>query len=187
MSKFKIYTKTGDQGETSLVGGQRVSKAMERIDLYGEVDELNACLGVLVTLLKNHPQQKGDLLFIQGQIFRLGSQLASTPEDRDKFKLPQLDKSLIAFLEEKIDEMNDKLPELKNFIMPGGSPSSAQAHVCRTVARRVERRIVYFKSLENDPIMEDALIFMNRLSDYIFVLGRYLNMLDGGEENIWKV
>lgn len=187
MSKFKIYTKTGDQGETSLVGGQRVSKATQRIDLYGEVDELNSCLGMLVSLIPTYKEIKRDLLFIQGQIFRLGSQLASTVDDREKFNLPSLDKSIIAFLEEKIDEMNDQLPQLRNFILPGGSLSSAQAHICRTVARRVERGIVHFKSMENDPVLDEALMFMNRLSDYIFILGRYLNQKDGGEENIWKV
>lgn len=187
MRKFKVYTKTGDQGETSLVGGQRVSKSVERIDLYGEVDELNSFIGLLIASLAPKYPERGDLLFIQGQIFRLGSNLACTPEDRSKFKLPQLDHSIVALLEEKIDQMNEGLPELKNFILPGGSLSSGYGHVCRTIARRVERKVVHFKTIEEDQFLEEALIFVNRLSDYFFILSRYLNKLDGGEEHIWKV
>ena len=190
MSKFKIYTKTGDQGETSLVGGQRVAKDFERIELYGDVDELNSHIGLLVAVVNQSSVLKNeivDLEWLQSQIFCTGSFLASEPEDREKFKLPRPSSELIQFLEKRVDSMGEELSDLKNFILPGGSLSSAQAHICRTVCRRCERKVVRFKKQSSDPFLEEALMFLNRLSDYFFVLGRFLNMKTGGEEKIWKV
>lgn len=189
MSKFKIYTKTGDQGETSLVGGQRVAKDVERIELYGDVDELNSHIGLLVAEIAGTSSLKtevSDLEWLQSQIFCLGSFLASEPEDREKYKLPRPSEDLIQVLEARIDSMGDELNELKNFILPGGSRSSAQTHICRTVCRRCERKVVRFKKQSSDPFLEQALMFLNRLSDYFFVLGRFVNKKTGGEEKIWK-
>lgn len=189
MNKFKIYTKTGDQGETSLVGGQRVGKDVERIELYGDVDELNSHIGLLVAQIcaqTSLQQQIEELEWFQSQLFCLGSFLASEPEDREKYKLPRPSTQLIEKLESRIDDMSAELNELKNFILPGGGLASAQTHVCRTVCRRCERKVVRFKRLSRDPFMEEALMFLNRLSDYFFVLGRFLNKKSGAEEKIWK-
>jgi cob(I)alamin adenosyltransferase len=190
MSKFKIYTKTGDQGETSLVGGQRVAKDVERIELYGDVDELNSHIGLLVAEIGQSISLKkevADLEWLQSQIFCTGSFLASEPEDREKFKLPKPSSKLIELLESRIDSMGEELSDLKNFILPGGSRSSAQAHICRTVCRRCERKVVRFKKQSSDAFLQEALMFLNRLSDYFFVLGRFVNKKTGGEEKIWKV
>lgn len=189
MSKFKIYTKTGDQGETSLVGGQRVRKDVERIELYGDLDELNAHIGLLAAEIENNPLFKteaADLEWLQSQIFCFGSLLASEPQDREKFNLPKASPKLISTLEAQMDTMSDQLPELKNFILPGGSQASALGHLCRTICRRCERKVVRFQKSSEDPCLEEALMFLNRLSDYFFVLSRFLNKKLDAKEKIWK-
>lgn len=188
MGKLKIYTKKGDQGETSLVGGQRVGKDVERIELYGDVDELNSHIGLLVAQVSHQidlESEVSDLEWLQSQIFCLGSFLASEPDDRQKYKLPKPSEKLVEFLETRIDTMGGQLDDLKNFILPGGSLASAQTHICRTVCRRCERKVVRFKKQSRDPFLEEGLMFLNRLSDYFFVLGRYLNMKTGGKEKLW--
>lgn len=186
---MKVYTKTGDKGETGLVGGSRVSKSDIRIETYGDVDELNSHLGVLVSLLKHDEKFNAvlDVLeSVQNSLFTLGSLLASEKESRDKYKLPRLDLKIIELLEESIDEYEKTLEPLRNFILPNGTPAAAAAHVARSVCRRVERRLVAFSISMPDEAPEHGLQLLNRLSDYLFVLSRYINKVKGEAETIWK-
>ena len=173
---MKIYTRTGDKGETSLLGGGRVSKADLRIEAYGTVDELNAVIG----LLRASTSLAGDdLLDIQHQLFNIGSLLAA--DKGLKRQLPQLSDDAAMPLEQAIDSMESNLPELKNFVLPGGNIPAAHAHVARTVCRRAERRVV---ALEDE--FPTVVLYLNRLSDYLFVLSRALVYHGGDEEIIWK-
>ncbi|MBP9674466.1 MAG: cob(I)yrinic acid a,c-diamide adenosyltransferase [Bacteriovoracaceae bacterium] len=187
---MKIYTKTGDTGQTSLVGGTRISKSDARIELYGEVDELNSFIGVVSTLLKESSHKKFHEIHlflnqIQSALFDLGSNLACEKEQRLKYKLPIVSKDLINDLEKFMDEMQVHLPTISHFILPGGGFISAQIHLCRTVTRRVERRLVHF-SLEHQSDIENSwIILLNRLSDYFFVLARFISFSEGKEEIFW--
>lgn len=188
MSK-KIYTKTGDEGETGLVGGERVSKTDKRIDLYGEVDELNSRIGIVTSylskdeiLLRSHDFLKK----IQNNLFNLGSNLACEESQRQVYKLPQIDISMISLMEIEIDFMEENLSELKNFILPGGSLASAHTHLCRTSCRRVERLLWDFHLTTKEELPLYSAIFLNRLSDYFFVLSRYLNKFYKVQENQWE-
>ncbi len=176
----KIYTKTGDKGQTALIGGTRISKSNLRIDLYGEVDELNSFIGYLRSYEDNELLQ-----IVQNQLFNLGSLLACTIDKRAEYKLPAIDSSLIESLEKSIDKMNEELAELKNFILPTGSKAASVAHLCRTVTRRVERKLVNFSEQLQGEEPESSFEFMNRLSDYFFVLSRYLNKKENISETIW--
>ncbi len=178
----KIYTKTGDKGETSLVSGSRVSKADQRIDLYGEVDELNSFVGFLATVVN----EKALLEKIQSTLFNLGSQLACEAEKREQFQLPKIPVELVLQLEQAMDQMDQSLKPLKNFILPGGSEAAARAHLCRVIARRVERHLLNYHTLSNEALPENSVTFLNRLSDYFFVLSRYLNHQQGEPEVLWK-
>ena len=185
----KIYTKTGDAGETSLVGGERVSKTDRRIDLYGEVDELNSRMGVVASLISSETNLNRSykfLLEIQNNLFNLGSNLACEFEQRSKFKLPVIDSNLIQKMENEIDFMNTVLPELKNFILPGGSMAAAHTHLCRTSCRRVERLLWDYHKNTQEELPQNAEKFLNRLSDYFFVLARYLNHFNQIIDNEWK-
>ncbi len=178
---MKIYTKSGDAGKTSLIGGSRVSKGNLRIDLYGEVDELNSFLGSLRlihddTLLET----------IQNQLFCLGSLLACEPSKKEEFKLPPISNEIVSKIEASIDQMNTTLDELKNFILPSGCEGANRAHLCRVIARRVERKLVNFLDQAEDEVPEHAIIFLNRLSDYFFVLARFLNKKENISETLWK-
>lgn len=167
---MKIYTKTGDKGKTSLFGGTRVDKSHLRIDAYGTIDELNAHLGFLRDQVQN--ENDSDVLNkIQDQLFTIGALLASDPEKK-KMKLPDLKEEDVFFLELEIDKIEEELPELKNFIIPGGHPVVSAAHIARTVCRRAERAIVLLSV--NSPVDAMLLEYINRLSDYLFVLGRHL-------------
>ena len=177
---MKIYTKGGDKGKTSLYGGTRISKSHNRIDSYGNVDELNSFLGWFITKL-NIQDQKEILKNIQNQLFVIGSHLAAG-NDHD-YKLPEIEERFTKVLEEEIDAMQDKLPPLKHFVLPGGDEVVSLAHVCRTVTRRAERSIVKL-SLEED-VEESIIIYMNRLSDYFFVLSRYITFINNVEEVKW--
>lgn len=187
---MKIYTKTGDKGKTRLVGGCLVSKSDLRIEAYGSVDELNAIFGLTLVELdnevknnKNLTELKQQLLRIQNELFNLGSLLAC--EDPDlMLKLPALTDQHIHKLEKEIDEMTAPLPELKNFILPGGSRISALMHMARTVCRRAERNSV--KLYEKHPEIEIGMVYLNRLSDYCFVAARYCNHLSGIKDWIWQ-
>lgn len=186
---MKVYTKTGDKGETGLVGGARVSKSDIRLETYGDVDELNSHLGSLVSLLKQSPEHKkalGMLEMVQSALFTLGSNLASEKACREKFKLPKLSQDLIRTLEEHIDHYEKSLEPLKNFILPNGSQAATAAHVARSVCRRVERRFVSFTLEMPAETPEHGLELLNRLSDYLFVLSRHINKVENETETIWR-
>jgi cob(I)alamin adenosyltransferase len=189
VSKSKIYTKTGDLGDTSLVSGNRAPKSDQRIDLYGELDELNSRIGVACSYMQGMTEEQRVLEFlhqIQSCIFNLGSNLACEAENREKFKLPQISEDFMGQIEAEIDYMDEKLEPLKNFILPGGTKSAAFVHLCRTSARSVERKLVYFHQKTKEPLPDLSLVFLNRLSDYFFVLARFLNKYEGGKEILWK-
>lgn len=186
----KIYTKTGDKGETSLVSGNRVPKGNVRIETYGEVDELNSYLGVIVSLLEGDKKLESEVKVIQNvqnNLFNLGSNLACEKEYREKFKLPLLKESDVIFLEEQIDRYNEALDELKNFILPGGALVASHSHVARTICRRVERKLVKYKYNFPNENPEFSIEYINRLSDYLFAFARYANKLHDQEDIIWKV
>ncbi len=176
---MKIYTKTGDKGKTSLYSGDRISKSNSRIEAYGNIDELNSFIGLLAEFI---PKNKKEILQkIQNELFVQGSHLAAG-NDHD-FKLPEFNIELVEILEKGIDEMNEELPPLKHFILPGGSKGVSYTHVCRTITRRAERGVVKLSEIENVP--ENIIIFLNRLSDYFFVFGRYIAHIEGTEEVKW--
>lgn len=179
---MKIYTKTGDNGKTSLVGGTRVSKGDLKIESYGTVDELNAWIGVLRDLEVNHSRR--DLLKeIQDRLFTIGADLASEPEQTKK-KIPDLFETDIELLEKQIDEMNEVIPPLRAFVLPGGHQAVSFAHVARTVCRRAERLVIRLSEVEElNPLI---IKYLNRLSDYLFVLSRKITQELGAEEVAWK-
>lgn len=167
----KVYTKTGDKGQTSLLGGKKVSKSNSRIDAYGNVDELNAFLGYL----QNHQEVEENIgkqvHWVQEHLFSIGSTLATAPDFKG-FDLPQVGKKEVNQLEIWIDEFDKGLPELKNFILPSGHKVVSLCHICRTVCRRTERTVSALA--EKEPLEDHILPFLNRLSDYLFVLARKL-------------
>lgn len=171
----KVYTKTGDAGETSLVGGARVSKAGLRVSAFGDVDELNSLLGVARTFLSD-AEMDADLGRIQNELFILGADLAS-PMD---VPLRRVDETLVADLERLIDRLLEELEPLQEFILPSGCQAGAFLHLARTVARRAERSVVLLR--EREPINAQALIYMNRLSDFLFVAARVINRRAGVAE-----
>lgn len=179
---MKIYTKTGDGGETSLFDGTRVSKDDIRIESYGSVDELNAHLGLLIQWIKDDALV-GSLKNIQSTLFVIGSHLATQSEEA-KRRLPEFNADQSLLLESKMDLMDQNLEALKHFILPGGGLASAQAHICRTVCRRAERRIISLSSVE--PIDPEIIVYLNRLSDYFFILSRFLCKMDGQQEHYWN-
>jgi len=180
MAKFKIYTKTGDAGQTSLVGGTRVSKTHERIEAYGTVDELNVFVGLLRDLLKNK-EILSELIKIQENLFVLGSWLAY--DAKRIVELPELRLEDIIFFENRIDEMEKSLPALKSFILPGGHTAVSTCHVCRVVCRRAERQVIALQ--ENNEVNPLHIAFLNRLSDYFFVLSRSLSREFKAVETPW--
>jgi cob(I)alamin adenosyltransferase len=183
VEKSKIYTKGGDGGETSLVGGTRVSKGSAQIDLYGDVDELNSFIGIVTSLLKDkggYTTELETLLDVQSALFDLGSNLACEDDKRQEFKLPQIAKNLIDKMELDIDRMDAEIPNLKNFILPGGTLISSNFHVCRTICRRVERKLI-----SHGGNVENGIQFLNRLSDYFFIAARYFNHQNGNTEIEW--
>jgi cob(I)alamin adenosyltransferase len=184
----KVYTKTGDAGMTGLVGGSRVSKADQRILIYGELDELNSWIGVSLSHIdkKQYSKEVDRLILIQNILFSLGSEFACEADKREQFKLPKTHNKDVENLEKYIDEYQKFLSPLKNFILPGGDCSASFLHICRTVCRRIERNLVTY-GIENLPSVPDnSLEFLNRLSDFFFVLSRYFNLKNNNEEIIWK-
>lgn len=179
----KIYTKTGDQGVTSLIGGMKVPKSHLRIETYGTVDELNSYIGLVGDLLANN-KNKSTLKEIQDRLFTIGSSLATDPARESKMKIPDLKEEDITILEKEMDLMNESLPEMKHFILPGGHPSVSTAHIARCVCRRAERLCVNMKEheLKVDPLV---IKYLNRLSDYLFVLARFIAQLSGVEDQVW--
>jgi cob(I)alamin adenosyltransferase len=178
---MKIYTKTGDKGETSLFGGKRVPKYELRINAYGTCDELNSFLGLVRD--QNISQDiKQILIKIQSDIFVLGAELAADP-DKPKLKKPDLSEADIDFLESEIDKMNEMLPPMTNFILPGGNTTVSYCHIARTVCRRAERLVVELSQLTEIDYL--AVKYLNRLSDYLFVLARKLSLDLNAEEIPW--
>lgn len=179
---MKIYTKTGDKGETSLLGGIRVPKHHLRIESYGTVDELNSWIG----LLRSQKLKFGTLdtlKTIQDRLFTIGSSLATAP-GKDKVKIPVLTASDVLLLEKEIDEMNVHLPEMKSFVLPGGSQEASFCHIARCVCRRAERHTTHLSETEEvDPLV---IQYLNRLSDYLFVLSRKILVDNGKEEIPWS-
>ena len=181
---MKIYTKTGDNGETGLFGGERVSKDSLRIETYGTIDELNSFLGLAIIEVAE-PSIKNILQNIQNQLFTVGADL-STPETEKnkKLKITRTPKEFYLNAEKIIDNYESKLDELKNFILPGGSKGAALLHICRTITRRAERKIV---ALDNKvKIGKNIIIFLNRLSDLFFVLARYENKVSNIPDIKWN-
>ncbi|MGB6037704.1 MAG: cob(I)yrinic acid a,c-diamide adenosyltransferase [Cryomorphaceae bacterium] len=179
---MKIYTKTGDEGKTSLLGGSRVAKYHLRIESYGTVDELNTAVGMLRSMELSAGIAEV-LIEIQNKLFIIGSQLASEPGE-PKFKIPKLLGEDTVYLETKIDKMEEDLPVMRNFVLPGGHPSVAQAHVARCICRRAERIVLHLKDESDVPA--EIPVYLNRLSDFFFVLSRKLTKDLGAEEIPWK-
>jgi cob(I)alamin adenosyltransferase len=180
----KIYTKTGDGGSTSLIGGTKIPKSDLRIDAYGTVDELNSWIGLINDQI-NTAEFKNELKDIQDRLFTIGSSLACDAEKEPKMKLPDLHETDIKLLEVKIDEMTAQLPPMKSFILPGGHITVSSIQICRTVCRRAERLIVGMKQ-HNLFVDEKVIQYLNRLSDYLFTLARYAGEKLGVEEIPWK-
>jgi cob(I)alamin adenosyltransferase len=178
---MKIYTKTGDKGQTSLIGGTRVPKHHLRIESYGTVDELNSYIGLIRDQQVSEHQQNL-LKEIQDRLFTIGSALASDPE-KSKMKIPDLHQEDIELLEKEIDTMTADLPELRHFILPGGSNAVSFCHLARCVCRRAERICVHLS--EDSFVDEKVMVYLNRLSDYLFVLSRKLCFDNQIEENMW--
>lgn len=180
----KIYTKTGDEGKTSLIGGTKVLKSHTRIEAYGTVDELNSFIGFNLDLLKVKGISQV-LAEIQDRLFTIGSALACDPEKETKLKIPDLKEDDISLLENEIDEMNASLAPMKSFILPGGHETVSALHISRSVCRRAERCCV--KLLEEEADIEPRIIkYLNRLSDYLFVLARFTAFKLDVEEIPWK-
>ncbi|MFL5783371.1 MAG: cob(I)yrinic acid a,c-diamide adenosyltransferase [Bacteriovoracaceae bacterium] len=188
MKKARIYTKTGDKGDTGLVSGTRISKGDARIDLYGELDDFNSRLGLAASLIESESALASAASFlhhVQSAVFDLGSNLACEAGKRSEYKLPEISDAFIDQLEKEIDRMEHELPALTHFILPGGTVASAAVHLARTGARNVERKLVKYAAESGEKLPLNALIFLNRLSDYLFVLSRHVNKVQNGPERTW--
>lgn len=180
---MKIYTRTGDKGETGLLGGARVPKHHARLEAYGTIDELNSHMGMLRDLAAPHHSEL--IMSLQNMLFAIGSHLASQGADEAaKFKVPAITDADIVLLEQAMDAMDRDLEPMRNFILPGGHPAASQAHICRTVCRRAERRTVQLaQEVEVDAV---HIRYLNRLSDLLFVMARHLAHLAGAADTPWK-
>jgi len=188
---MKIYTGGGDRGKTSLFSGERVRKDHGRIEAYGDADELNSILGALIAALPEKQQDvRAELQCIQSDIFQLSSWLATTPGSPAEDALEEFRAEKITFLENAIDRMEKNLPVLKNFILPGGHPTAAWTHLARAVCRRTERHVLEvleeLPNTETEEYRAYVLVYLNRLSDYLFMLARRLNLTMGVTEILWK-
>lgn len=177
---MSVYTRFGDKGKTSLYGGKTVSKGSLRIDAYGSLDELNSWLGIVLVELKDAKIKK-ELLIIQNDLFEIGASLAN--EIKNKKLEVYLEKRVKEF-EKEIDDLTAKLPELENFILPGGGKAGSSLHVARTVCRRAERRVAELSEKEN--VGKEILIYINRFSDLLFTFARYINYKEKKKELLWK-
>lgn len=179
---MKIYTKTGDQGETSLIGGTRVSKDHDRIEAYGTIDELNSYLGLVKDSIPLSSEQQV-LSIVQDRLFSIGSHLAADPS-KSRMVLPEIKEEDVKLLEQAMDRMDEKLPPLKNFILPGGHPIVSHCHIARCICRRAERAVV---RLDHQEKVETIILhYLNRLSDYLFVLARFVGKELNIIETAWK-
>lgn len=187
---MKIYTGSGDRGKTSLFSGERVSKNNVRTEAYGDVDELNACLGALTAALEESTESAAEIRQIQADLFHIGACLATTPGSPSTAALEPFDEQKSRYLEAAIDRMDQHLPPLNGFILPGGRMPAALAHIARTVCRRAERHVVGLSGGKTNGQTPDGyqevLVYLNRLSDYLFVLARYCNHLAGEADVLWK-
>lgn len=183
VKKSNVYTRTGDSGMTSLSGGERVPKTHVRVEAYGTVDELNSQIGLLVTYL-SEPSDRELLLQVQNDLFVIGAYLATDTERHPERHSEVVDHAAVEALEHAIDRCEDGLPSWRGFILPGGSRGAAVCHVCRTVCRRAERRILELAGTAE--VSEDVLAYVNRLSDYLFVLSRRMLFMEGKDEIIWR-
>lgn len=187
MKKSKIYTRTGDEGKTGLVSGNRILKSDLRIDLYGELDELNSRIGFALSFLETQFQAEINFNHIlQSAIFDLGSNMACEFENRSKYNLPQITEDLIKNIESEIDRMDAELEPLKNFILPGGSQAASALHLVRTGVRHAERKLFHYQQISQEELPVHSGIFLNRLSDYYFVFARYVNKKLNTAEIAWK-
>lgn len=181
---FKIYTKTGDKGSTSLIGGVRVPKSHIRIDAYGTVDELNSHLGVVSDSAADVRISEW-IHEIQDRLFTIGSVLATNPDKKVKMQLPDVHEADVIWLEQKIDQMNEVLPEMRSFILPGGHIASSNAHVARCVCRRAERICVAMQ--QNEEVVPELIVqYLNRLSDFLFVLARFISFNNKVDDIPWR-
>jgi len=183
MKKSNVYTRTGDQGMTSLVGGERVSKTSPRLEAYGTVDELNSQLGLLITYVKDD-EEAAFLTQIQSNLFSLSAYLATDQSTTQLREQSVVTDEMIAALEKRIDLVDSQLPVHRHFVLPGGARGAAVCHVCRTVCRRAERRIIALAA--EAPVDERVTAYINRLSDFLFVFARHLNLAARHEEVFWK-
>jgi cob(I)alamin adenosyltransferase len=182
MKKSLVYTKTGDKGSTSLIGGTRVAKNHVRLEAYGTIDELNSYLGMLRSLVEEE-REKNILIEIQSQLFTIGAYLATDTAVSDMRERIQCDEGKIKQLEDEMDRLEQNLPPLTNFVLPGGHPAVSYSHICRTICRRAERRVIAMaQELEVD---EWVIRYLNRLSDFLFVLSRHLSNYFGIREIPW--
>ena len=183
MKITKVYTRTGDKGQTSIVGGIRMSKASERLEAYGTVDELSSHLGLLASMLKEG-EYYDMIIRIQRNLFNVCTNLATDQSQTPLYDSAKLAEGEIELLEKEVDRLMKLLPERQGFILPGGIMTASQAHVCRTVCRRAERRIVALS--EKAQISPETLQYVNRLSDYLFVLAKIINFNTGQSEIVWE-
>lgn len=183
MKITKVYTRTGDHGETSIVGGIRMKKSSERLEAYGSVDELNAQLGLLAAMLPEG-ENRSMILRIQNTLFSVCTNLATDQSRTPLYESARLPEGEIALLEKEMDKMMSSLPDRQGFILPGGTLAAAQTHVCRTVCRRAERRIVALAEVAQ--VSPEVQQYVNRLSDYLFVLAKIINFNDNVSEIIWE-
>ena len=181
---MKIYTKTGDKGTTSLVGGTRIGKDDIRLESYGTVDELNSYMGLLYDSIDDDTL-RSQIDTIQCTLFNLGSQLASLPSDIEKYHIPIIKEEDITMIENAIDSMQEKLPQLRLFVLPGGHKGNSIAHVCRSICRRSERRVISLQNSGGEGL-ELTVKYLNRLSDYLFTVARYISVKNNVEERTWK-
>ena len=184
MKITKVYTRRGDKGMTDLVGSVRISKTDVRLDAYGTVDELNSHLGLLVSMMTTDDAERTVVLRVQNNLFNIGTHLATDQSQTPLYPSARLPEGETAFLEQRIDAINAALPEPQGFVLPGGTMAAAQCHVCRAVCRRAERRIDALA--EQATVGSDVVEYVNRLSDYLFVLAKIINFNAGQVEIIWQ-
>lgn len=182
---MRVYTRKGDKGETGLLGGERIRKDHIRTETYGTVDELNSQIGAIRALLTD-ARLTDELEVIQRNLLNAGSRLAGSAEACRQYGVTPPGPEQAADLEQAIDRMLDNLPKLEAFILPGGSPAAAQAHIARTVCRRAERRLISLLDTLDEPDLRDLLVYINRLSDYLYALARTCNALAGGTDTLWR-
>jgi cob(I)alamin adenosyltransferase len=184
MKITKVYTRRGDEGMTDLVGGIRIKKTDERLEAYGTVDELNSHMGLLLAMLDADFDEREMLLRVQRNLFNIGTYLATDQSRTPLYATAQLAEGETGLLEKRVDAIIAVLPESQGFVLPGGALASAQCHVCRTVCRRAERRILAFA--EKGYVGPDIIQYVNRLSDYLFILAKKINFNTGHNEILWK-